>query len=109
MLVGFWAIDVITIDGEDRKIDLSVNVISFDNSGYCRLPTLEFIGSNDGKWQMEKKGDDLYLVITLTNNALVGRYRLVYYKDHKEKLYRMSLKSDHIEMICSKGFQSFRE
>lgn len=108
-LVGWWAIDDITINGVYRKVDLSVNAFTFENSGYCRLPKVELKGINDGQWRIEKDEDDRYLIIESKNNPLVGRYRLNYFKDPKKKLYRMSLQSDSIEMVCSKAFQNYKE
>lgn len=108
-LVGWWAIDSITIKGENRKIDLSVNSFTFEDNGDCRLPMLEFKGIESGQWRIEKDEDDRYLIIESKNNPLVGRYRLIYFKDPKKKLYRMSLQSDSIEMVCSKAFQNYKE
>lgn len=108
-LVGWWAIDSITINGENRKIDLSVNAFTFENNGDCRLPMLEFNGIKSGRWRIEKDEDDRYLIIESSDNPLVGRYRMTYFKDPKKKLYRMSLQSDSIEMVCSKAFQRYKE
>lgn len=107
-LVGWWAIDHITIKGVDKGIDLSVNTLTFNNDGSDRLPKLEFAGKNDSKWRIEKDEDDRYLIIESSDNALAGRYRLFYFKDPKRKLYCMSLQSDSIEMVCSKAFQNYK-
>lgn len=108
-LVGWWAIDSIIINGENRKIDLSVNAFAFEDNGYCRLPMLEFKGIESGQWRIEKDEDDRYLIIESSDNPLVGRYRMIYFKDPKKKLYKMSLQSDRIEMVCSKALQKYKE
>lgn len=108
-LAGWWAIDTITVDGVDRKIDLSVNTFTFEKDGYVRLPLFELKGTNDGKWRVERDEDDRYLIIESSDNILAGRYRLFYFKDPKKKLYRMSLQSDGIQMVCSKGLQTYKE
>lgn len=108
-LVGWWAIDDIAIEGQNRKIDLSFNTITFENDGTCKLPLLSWEGQQEGRWRIEKDEDDRYLIIESKNNPLVGRYRLIYFKDPKKKLYRMSLQSDSIEMVCSKAFQNYKE
>lgn len=108
-LVGWWAIDDITINGIYRKVDLSPNTFTFRDDGTCKLPTLSWEGIESGQWRIEKDEDDRYLLIESKNNPLVGRYRLIYFKDPKKKLYRMSLQSDSIEMVCSKAFQNYKE
>lgn len=108
-LVGWWAIDSIKIDGVNRKVDLSVNAFTFEGDGDCRLPMLEFKGIESGHWRIEKDEDDRYLIIESSDNPLVGRYRMIYFKDPKKKLYRMSLQSDAIEMVCSKALQKYKD
>ncbi|RFS18702.1 hypothetical protein DVR12_27030 [Chitinophaga silvatica] len=106
-LVGWWAIDVIRIGDANRLVYLSVNSMVFDNNGEVSLPRYDFKGSENGTWEIEKDEDDRYLVIKSSNNILARRYRLFYFKDPKNKVYRMSLQSDSIVMVCTKGLQVY--
>lgn len=108
-LVGWWTIDDILVNDKRALMSLDANSLVFENDGNCSLPLFNFKGIDKGKWHIEEDEDDRYLVIESKNNFMIGRYRLFFFKDPKNKLYKMSLASDSIRMVCSKGLQHYEE
>lgn len=108
-LVGWWGIDDIMVNHENALTSLDANTLTFTDDGNCSLPLFNFKGTEKGKWHIEEDEDDRYLIIESKNNFMVGRYRLFFFKDPKNKLYKMSLASDSIRMLCSKGLTYYKK
>jgi hypothetical protein len=64
--------------------------ITFRDDCTCKLPLLSCKGIESGHWQIEMDEDDHYLIIESSDNPLAGRHRMIYFKEPKKKLYRMS-------------------
>lgn len=99
---GTWAIDKIILDSVNIKGNLSVNVFRFGKDKRCELPLIDWKGSEQGKWKIEKDNNNIYLIISSQDNKLSGKYILFFFKDPKTQLHKMVMLSPHKEIICSK-------
>ena len=104
-LISGWTIDEITIAEKSFENKLDINFVNFESDGKCVLPRLNMKSTSYGNWDVEEKGDKLYLIVTSKNNPFAGKYQLTFFVDPKSNITRMNLASPDIKILCSRMFE----
>jgi hypothetical protein len=109
-IIGVYSIDEIYYNGQDLTNDLGVNVIDFDKNGFCSLPPMRIFSPikssrEIGVWKTNSL--DTTLSITAKHIVFNGIYKVSFKKDYDEKLLKIVLESEGIQIIATKGLQDF--
>lgn len=106
---GWWSIDTIYYNNLEIEGCLLSNSIIFEK-GNCELPITEnYCGSDvasfdiTGDWKIDKNEIGTFLFIQTENKLFNGNHHIRFFKDEKNKLLMLELKSDSLYLICRKG------
>lgn len=111
-LVGMWNID--QVNGSDEYLVCFVtNVLHLDPS-VCRLPVsngvCDSLGADDsgGIWNLSKSPEEpYYLTIGSRNEFFSGKYMVVIEDDSLNRLMKMHLLSDRLDLLLRKWHVSY--
>lgn len=106
-LIGIWTIDSIKMNDNEIIYHYLSNLASFEKGGICSMPVKSKNENRKGKWHIEEKDSTLFLTIVIEDNNLNGTYYLSFWKDYENKLFKATLKSNDLEIICSKLLYNF--
>ena len=104
---GNWTIELIEKNGQDLMFQYTSNLISFKKGRTCTLPQTRENGNNVGTWALYKAGGIYYIKIEAGNNNLTGSYKIDFENDNENKLLKVHLSTDSINIICSKLLNKF--
>lgn len=95
-----WAVDSIEQLDSGKRLQLGLNLLSFDNNKTCKLPALIGEKRSLARWKLEKEGKDYTLNIGGCASAIFnGNYRFKY--EQLNGINRMTLTSSKVRMICT--------
>lgn len=106
-LIGIWSIDSIKKNEQEILFHYLSNLAYFHKNGTCSLPPVDKGNDKKGKWHIAEKGSTVYLTINIEGNDLSGTYELIFWKDYDNKLFKATLSTDKIKIICTKGLYNF--
>src|SRR5690606_15692874 len=109
---GWWSIDCIYYKKVDFRLCLSLNLIRFEKNNKISLPIIEckeFKGGRDkvGDWKLINDSTSTFIIVESENDAFNGKYEITFFKDDDEKLLKMRLKSNQMDIWLSKGMFNF--
>ena len=108
MLLGAWAIESITENGNDAMFNYYSNLISFER-GNCSLPKPRNNDSKDGTWSFLKKKNANYIFIYAEGNKISGEYKVVFERDSSRQLLLIHLTAKNMQITCAKALHNFKE
>jgi len=108
-IIGMWSIDSIKKNEQEILFHYLSNLAYFHKNGTCSMPPVDKGNDKNGKWQIIEKDSTVYLTICIEGNDLSGTYELIFWKDYDKKLFKATLSTDHIKIICTKGFYNFEK
>jgi hypothetical protein len=106
-IIGFWAIDDILFKGLQVKNLLSFNTITFHEDGKIDLPQLNWDGVTEGQWKFVKAEGNTFLIIQSPHSIFNGKYYYTFYNDPVQRIFKVRLVSDSVDVICSNFFHSY--
>lgn len=115
LIDGIWSIDEIYYQDQDYRFHIRGNMLSFERSK-CYLPILYPLMEkqplpikriDDGLWHTTEENGCYYLHIETTNKLFNGRHKIVFWKDEKEKMVKMTISSKDLYLVCRKGLFNF--
>jgi|GEM_PF-1246860 len=109
MLSGLWAIDTISLLNENVMSSLSHNLIAFEDGDKCTLPQFDWQGATEGSWRVYMKEGKINLDIKSTKSTFNRNYEITFFDDEKRKLHCMTMESDSMLIICSKGLTAYKK
>jgi hypothetical protein len=112
IIQGLWSIDCIHYQDDDFRYCLYLNLVKFEKNGECNLPSVRCIefrnGRNEfGNWELIKNDKTISLVIKSNNEIFNNNYEISFYKDEVNKLLKMNLISEDLNIWMSKGLFDF--
>lgn len=107
---GVWSIDKMEYKSKDLLYDIGANMIIFESKD-CTLPTylenLKINSKRQGTWEVSKEEDQYFLTIRTGNEIFLGKHKICFKKDHKNKLIKMIINSENLFVECHKGLFNF--
>lgn len=110
---GVYTIDEISFQGRDIKQEVYVNMIFLKRNNKCRLPTTrDFsdlkVTEDTGEWKITKNSLGTFqLTIESGNKIFSGMHDVCFFKDFENKLVKLRIHSNNLEMVCSKTLVNF--
>jgi hypothetical protein len=110
-LIGIWSIDVDSLRTTNPVwFDFLDNGLFFDKDHTARLPGIFNIDINytDGiKWETVngEVSDSIYF--HTQEHPMSGKFKITFYREYREKLFKMKLENENNIIICRKALQNF--
>lgn len=110
-LIGIWSIDVDSLRTTNPIwYDFVDNMFIIRKDYTASLPAIFCIDINytdDIKWESisGENGDTIYF--HTEEHPMRGEFKITFYRDYKEKLFKMRLENDSNVIICRKALQNF--
>jgi hypothetical protein len=110
-LVGFWSIDLDSLRATNSDWNsILENMFILKDDYTASLPAIYNIDINytDGiKWESisNEGGDTIYF--HTKEHPMSGKFKITFYRDYREKLFKMRLENNNSIIFCRKGFQNF--
>lgn len=111
-LTGIWSIDIDSLETTNMVwLDCIGNGLVLEDDHTALLPgffNIDINSKNDIKWEsISDEGGNAIYFHTSPDNPMQGKFKITFYKDYKEKLFKMKLENENTVIICRKGLQSF--
>ncbi|MBF0575567.1 hypothetical protein [Dysgonomonas sp. GY617] len=110
-LTGIWSIDIDSLSTDNPLwYNFLDNMFILRNDHTASLPAILNLDINytDGiKWETVngEVSDSIYF--HTQEHPMSGKFKITFYRDYKEKLFKMRLENDNTVIICRKGLQNF--
>ncbi len=112
-LIGIWSVDIdscLVADG--FWYNIGHNGLSIRSNYTCELPAFigeclevsDVIENSEGQWSIIG-GDTIFFDVP--KNPLHGKYKIYFYREPKDRLFKIRLVNDSITIVCRKGLQNF--
>lgn len=108
-MIGTWTIDSIKKNDNEIMFHYLSNVASFAKGGTCSIPITNKNNNRNGKWHIEENNSVIFLTIDIEENDLSGTYQVSFWRDYENKLFKVTLKSNELEITCSKLLHNFNK
>ncbi len=111
-LIGIWTIDIDSLETTNPIwLDVLGNGLVLNDNHTALLPGFFNIDVNymdDITWESisEEKSNTICFQ-TSPDHPMSGKFKITFYRDYKEKLFKMKLENDNTVIICRKALQNF--
>lgn len=108
-LTGIWTVDLDSLQTRDNRWFQITSNMFFINENYTsNLPSFfNQRNSENIKWETISNGSENTIRFYAPNHPMNGKFFISFYKDPKEKLFKMRLTNGYTSIICRKGMQNF--
>jgi hypothetical protein len=108
-ITGNWAVDGVTVGGAHQTHLFNSNFLKFSNDHTCQLPTRSNDLVSEGRWQTSINNDSVVIAIESHNSMFGNVFKVRFVKDPVRKTLGMELRSQGVEIYCTKALTGYQE
>ena len=102
-LLGMWTIETLDFTRPQTIRPLTSNILNFNKDSELKFPEAKRVN-----WFIQKNQDKNYsLILKSEEPEYNNSYKITFVKDSQNKLLKLHLISESIEMVCVKGLYNF--
>lgn len=108
-MIGVWTVDLDSLQTRDNSwYQITSNGFSIKEDHTGNLPSFFNLGNSENiKWEVTSNDSENTIRFYAPNHPMDGKFFISFYRDPKEKLFKMRLTNGYTTIVCRKGLQNF--
>ena len=110
-MIGIWTVDLDSLQTRDNSwYQITSNGFSIKEDHTSQLPFFLNINSTNSeniKWEATSNDSENTIRFYAPNHPMDGKFFISFYRNPKEKLFKMKLTNGYTSIVCRKGLQNF--